>query len=142
MWEYRLRYFMEVDNWLEVSILICTLAYLICVYTDPVVAPHFGAVAVLLAWMEMTFMIGRIPSVGVYVYMIFHVVKILFVLLVFFCFILVGRVVYGDQIDMSSGFKMLTKLEIITTKVIWPVKHFGPNSVKFGQTWLNTSNSL
>ena len=43
--------------------------------------------------------IGRIPSVGVYVYMIFHVVKILFVLLVFFCFILVGRVVYGDQFE-------------------------------------------
>ena len=117
MWEYRLRYFMEVDNWLEVSILICTLAYLISVYTDPAVAPHFGAVAVLLAWMEMTFMIGRIPSVGVYVYMIFHVVKILFVLLVFFCFILVGRVVYGDQSDKSSGFKILAKLHIITNKM-------------------------
>ena len=90
MWENGLHYLREVDNWLEVSILSCTLAYLICVYTDPIVAPHFGAIAVLLAWIEMTFMIGRIPSIGVYVYMIFHVVKILFVLLVFFCFILVG----------------------------------------------------
>ena len=38
----------------------------------------------------MTFMIGRIPSVGIYVYMIVHVVKMLFVLLVLFCFILIG----------------------------------------------------
>lgn len=90
MWENGLHYFRELDNWLEVSILGCTLAYLICVYTDPGVAPHFGAVAVLFAWIEMTFLIGRIPSIGVYVYMIVHVVKMLFVLLVFFCFILVG----------------------------------------------------
>ena len=50
MWENGLHYFRELDNWLEVSILGCTLAYLICVYADPVLAPHFAAVAVLFAW--------------------------------------------------------------------------------------------
>ena len=50
MWENGLHYFLELDNWLEVSILGCTLAYLICVYADPVLAPHFAAVAVLFAW--------------------------------------------------------------------------------------------
>ena len=45
-------------------------------YADPVLAPHFGALAVLLSWLAMTFLIGRLPSIGVYVYMIVHVIKV------------------------------------------------------------------
>ena len=106
MWENGLHYFRELDNWLEVSILGCTVAYLICVYTDPIVAPHFGAVAVLFAWIEMTFLIGRIPTVGIYVYMIVHVIKMLFVLLAFFCFILVGfAVAFHILLPRQQSFK-------------------------------------
>ena len=37
----------------------CTLAYLTMLYTDYAKAAHFGAVAVFLAWMELTLLTGR-----------------------------------------------------------------------------------
>lgn len=40
----------------------CTLAYLTTLYTDYAKAPHFGAVAVFLAWMELTLLTGRQTS--------------------------------------------------------------------------------
>ena len=41
----------------------CTLAYLTFLYTDYAKAPHFGAVAVFLAWMELTLLTGRQISI-------------------------------------------------------------------------------
>ena len=40
----------------------CTLAYLTMLYTDYAKAAHFGAVAVFLAWMELTLLTGRQTS--------------------------------------------------------------------------------
>ena len=41
----------------------CTLAYLTMLYTDYAKAAHFGAVAVFLAWMELTLLTGRQTTV-------------------------------------------------------------------------------
>ena len=54
-----LQYFKDYENLIEMLMFGCTLAYLTTLYTDYSKAPHFGAVAVFLAWMELTLLTGR-----------------------------------------------------------------------------------
>ena len=47
----------------------------------------FGGIAMFLAWFELTLLLGRFPSIGMYTYMSLHVIKQLIPLFffVFFC---------------------------------------------------------
>ena len=57
-----LQYFKDFENLLEMLMFGCTLAYLTMLYTDYAKAAHFGAVAVFLAWMELTLLTSRQTS--------------------------------------------------------------------------------
>jgi hypothetical protein len=56
-------------------------------------APHFGAIAILLAWIELTLLMGRFSSIGIYVYMSVHVTKMLITFFLFYATVL-GRVLF------------------------------------------------
>ena len=67
----------EKENWLEGLMLLFVPAYLICLFLDRELSPHLGAASIFLAWMDMTLLVGRFPSIGIYIYMSVHVIKIL-----------------------------------------------------------------
>ena len=79
LWSKKTKYFMSKENLLECSILISSLLYLWCIaFTGKVVCESeqaAGAIALFLAWFEMSLMIGRLPSVGIYIYMSVNVIK-------------------------------------------------------------------
>ncbi len=54
----------ERENWLEALLLLLTGAYIACLLSDARAAAHLGAFAVFLAWIDMTLLIGRVPSIG------------------------------------------------------------------------------
>lgn len=90
MLQTRLRYLWDYENLIEMLMIGCTLAYLITLRTNYVVAPHFGASAVLLAWMDLTLLTGRFPAIGIYVYMSVHVTIMLVAFLLFYATFLLG----------------------------------------------------
>ena len=71
------RYFSDFENYLEIGLIVAALGYLSTLLISVDVSPHFGAVAVLLAWFDFTLLMGRFPSIGVYIYMVIHVLKML-----------------------------------------------------------------
>lgn len=74
-------YLEDPENFLQLSIIGSVLAYIgfLLYYVD--MAAHFGAFGVFLAYIDVTLMIGRSPSIGLYIYMALHVVKLLLILL-------------------------------------------------------------
>ena len=73
------KHFKTKENWFQFFILTVSVAYLIllsisgdyiCAYEQ-----YLGSLTLLLAWIEMTFMIGRIPSVRIYIIMSYKVFK-------------------------------------------------------------------
>ena len=72
-----LRYFRSKENILEVITLLCTWIYLLLVYW-PVGyewEQTFAVIAVFCAWIEMSMMIGRFPSIGIFTFMMFQVIN-------------------------------------------------------------------
>ena len=69
------RYVESRENYLELSILIGMIGYLVALMKYPLYSIHFGAWIVLLSWFEMMLMLGRIPSIGIYIYMSVNVFK-------------------------------------------------------------------
>jgi len=78
------KYFKSKENWLELLAILSSIAYLatllivpfhpdLCCCQTP--APLFGAAAVFLAWIEMSLLIGRFPSIGIYTYMSTQVIR-------------------------------------------------------------------
>ena len=72
-----LTYFKSSENILEVITLFCTWVYVLLVpwpwgYE---VEQIFAAVAMFSAWIEMSLMIGRIPSIGIFTFMMFQVIR-------------------------------------------------------------------
>ena len=69
------RYFTSMDNIFELAILIGVFGYFISLFTYPLASVHFGAWTIILAWIEMTYMLGRISNIGLFIYMVVHVLK-------------------------------------------------------------------
>jgi hypothetical protein len=67
------------ENFLEFLIVVGTLSYLIGMHINISVARHLAAWSVFLGWLEMTMLVGRFPSVGIYIYMSIHVMKTLLI---------------------------------------------------------------
>ncbi len=62
-----------MENVLEVSIIVLTLSYSLVLFSDMKSAAHLGSIAVFLSWIELTLLLGRFPTMGIYIYMSFHV---------------------------------------------------------------------
>lgn len=70
------RYIKSSENKTEVMTLVCTWIYIVIVPTKMGFEWEqiFAAIAVFCAWIEMTLMIGRVPSIGIFTFMMFKVV--------------------------------------------------------------------
>ncbi len=119
VWTTGLEYFADLENWIEVGIFTFGILFLTTVHTEPLVWPHFAAMSVLFCWNEMTLLLGRFPSIGIYVYMSVHVTKILIMFVLFYVATLIGfafsfflllprNVVFDSPI--SSAMKVLTMM--------------------------------
>ena len=51
--------------------------YLVSLTINPLYSIQFGACIVLLSWIELMLMFGRIPSVGIYIFMSLNILKTL-----------------------------------------------------------------
>lgn len=81
-WEH---YWTTVEEFLEIGQYLVASAYLVGIFFLPrVVNLHLAAWSVLLIWCDMTLLLGRIPSIGIYVYMWTHVLKTMIKVLVVF----------------------------------------------------------
>ena len=65
------------ENLMEFCIVVGTASYLIALNFNIPVSRHLAAWSVFFGWIEMTMLIGRFPSIGIYIYMSVHVIKIL-----------------------------------------------------------------
>jgi hypothetical protein len=72
-------YIQSLENLLEAFLIIFTGLYMVVTFIHIDVAIHFGAWAVFCAWLEMTLLIGRNPSFGVFIHMSINVMKTLLV---------------------------------------------------------------
>jgi hypothetical protein len=63
---------------MELAVITCSILYLILSATlasaDEDFGQVLGAIALFLGWIEMTLLIGRFPSIGIYTYMSTQVV--------------------------------------------------------------------
>ena len=71
------KYFRSKENILEVVTLLCTWIYLSLV---PLglgyeIEQVFAVIAVFFAWIEMSMLIGRFPSIGIFAFMMFQVLN-------------------------------------------------------------------
>ena len=69
------RYFTSMENIFELTIMIGVFGYFISLLTYPLASVHFGAWTIIFAWIEMTYMLGRISNIGLFIYMVVHVLK-------------------------------------------------------------------
>ena len=82
------RYFTDPENWLEIGMLGIALTYMVTLLVALNWSPHFGALSVLIAWLDFFLMLGRFPSVGHYIFMCWTVTKlILRFVLIFLCIV-------------------------------------------------------
>ncbi len=84
-------YWSDPENWLECFLIFSTIGYMVSLsLSASTVAPHFGSLAVLTAWLEFTLLIGRFPSIGIYIFMSVHVLKLMGAFFMFFASIMFG----------------------------------------------------
>ena len=78
-------YWRSVEEFLEIAQYILTVGYLVGIFFfSRLVNLHLGALSILLVWFDMTLLLGRIPAIGIYVYMWTHVLKTMVKVLVVF----------------------------------------------------------
>ena len=91
-----IRYILDMENWIEWAIFAIAITYLtkLQATTDTFddAVTRWAAVAVLLAWFELTLLLGRLPGIGIYVYMVLHVTVMLTKLFAYFSFSSMGFV--------------------------------------------------
>ena len=71
----------EGENWMDTLMFFLTLGTLITCRLDIVTSTHIGSLSILILWFRITFLIGRFPTFGIYIYMSNY---IFFTLVMFF----------------------------------------------------------
>ena len=71
----------EGENWMDTLMFFLTLGTLITCHLDIVTSTHIGSLSILILWFRITFLIGRFPTFGIYIYMSNY---IFFTLVMFF----------------------------------------------------------
>ena len=78
-------YWTSVEEFLEIGQYILAVGYLVGMFFfSRLVNLHLAALSILLVWFDMTLLLGRIPAIGIYVYMWTHVMKTMVKVLVVF----------------------------------------------------------
>ena len=71
---YCWKHYGSKEDYLEISLLMCTTAYLIAIFASPrLVNLHLSVWSVFLAWIELNLLLGRFPSIGIYIHMFTNV---------------------------------------------------------------------
>lgn len=69
-------YWSSFEEFLEIAQYVLATVYLTGIFRLPrILNLHLGAWTVLLIWFDMTLLLGRIPAIGLYVYMWTHVLR-------------------------------------------------------------------
>ena len=84
------RYITQKENWFEMLIVIFTIVYVVTMSLNKDISVHFGAWAVFMGWWELTMLLGRVPSIGIYIFLTTEVMKILFVYVLIYLPILIS----------------------------------------------------
>ena len=74
-------YLQSKENILELVIIVTTMLTLICLFISRNVAIHLAAWGLFFSWFDLTLMLGRFPTIGIFIYMAMNVVKTLAIFL-------------------------------------------------------------
>ncbi|XP_065895664.1 transient receptor potential cation channel subfamily A member 1 homolog [Dysidea avara] len=74
------RYFLDVENWMELYLYSSAIAFVGFGLADDCQCPHpwqweFGAVTLLIAWLNLVLFLKKFPLTGVYVLMFIHIMN-------------------------------------------------------------------
>jgi len=80
MYYRRLRYFLEFENWMELYLYSSSIAFVVFGLVADCYCPHpwqwqFGAVTLLIAWLNLVLFLKKFPITGVYVLMFTHILS-------------------------------------------------------------------
>ena len=80
LWSIGEQYLRSKENILEIITIICSWLYFVLVpfKLGYEVEQIFASIGVFCAWIEMSLMMGRIPSIGVFSFMMFQVIQQVF----------------------------------------------------------------
>ncbi|KAF0304128.1 Transient receptor potential channel pyrexia [Amphibalanus amphitrite] len=136
-------YFGSVDNWLELLLLVLSTALLAVPDAQQWWVHHVAAWLMLAAWLELTLMIGRIPAVGIYIYMFVRVAqKLIGFLLVYspllVAFALSFYVVFGE----TDAYKSIPLSLIKTFVMMMGEYEYNSAFIDHSPTYLGTSHVL
>ena len=67
--------YLSFENFLELATVIILCIFYSYLWDDPNSCIHFAAWSVFLSWFELTLLIGRMPKIGIYIYMSVYVMK-------------------------------------------------------------------
>ena len=77
-------YITSFENLMETLIVVLTLLNMILMFCNKDLAIHFGAWAVFFGWWELTLLLGRIPTIGILIYLSLDVLKTVIVFFILF----------------------------------------------------------
>ena len=75
--ENKFSYIISLENFLELIILVCGVAFVVVSHFDIEMANHFSAWMIFLVWCDLILYTGRFHTIGKYVFMSLHVIQIL-----------------------------------------------------------------
>nr|QCO69761.1 pyrexia [Amphibalanus improvisus] len=111
-------YVTSVENWLELLAIALTTALLAGHSSYQPWVNHVVAWLMLATWLEMTLMVGRFPSVGIYIYMFVRVArKLIGFLLVYSPLLVAFALSFHVLFGMTPAFKTIP-LSLIKTFVM------------------------
>ena len=77
-------YITSFENLMETLIVVLTTLNMILMFCNKDLAIHFGAWAVFFGWWELTLLLGRIPTIGILIYLSLDVLKTVVVFFILF----------------------------------------------------------
>ena len=105
LWTDKRAYWKSTENWVELLILLFIFFSIVTMVFDKDAAVDLGAWAIFLAWWDFTMLIGRYPSVGIYIYMITGVTKTLLLFFMLYLPTLISfALVFHLFIPRNQGF--------------------------------------
>ena len=99
-------YWSSFEEFLEIAQYILATSYLTGIFRFPrILNLHLGAWSVLLIWFDLTLLLGRIPAIGLYVYMWTHVLRTMVkVMIVFLPMLLAFSFAFYVLLPMQPAF--------------------------------------
>ena len=111
-------YLKDHENWAEMTLLFFSGLYLILLFIpniDPVIVHHLSSWSVFIAWIDLTLLMGRSPSIGTTIQMCFQVVKSVLLLLsiflpIFLAFGFAFHVLLISNVQFESPYFAIVKV--------------------------------